>query len=47
MTETVRQEKTSMDALGFEPWNDCLADECSTVVPRGPEVFGSKKYGCV
>ena len=46
-TETVRWEKTSMDASGFEPWNAHLADECSTVVPRGPEISGTKKYGCV
>ena len=42
-----KQEKTSMDASGFEPAIIHFADEHSTVVPRAPEVPELKKYGCV
>ena len=46
-TETAKKEKISLDVSGFEPAIIRFEDEHSTVVPREPELFRAKKYGCV
>ena len=43
-TKRVRQGKTLIDELGFEPAIFHFGDECFTDEPQGPEARRAKKF---